>query len=688
MKKWLVCIVSLVLFLAMGFAQVPILPISAEEPPVSVSQDGILPDTWTAVDGLGRTLSGYEDVGTLRKDKTVGCFYWIWFNHWRNYEPGNITQIIAQAPDAQNDYNHSAWQNKSVLWWNEPLYGYYNGADAYVIRKHAELLADAGVDVIFFDCSNGSLTFNDSFLFLCKIFEEAKQDGVNVPKIAFLISFAAGENGKLQLRTIYKSLYEKERYKDLWFYWEGKPLIMGHAASLDVSKPAEKEIADFFTFRINNPLYFQESFNYSDKVWGWCSAYPQTKHGVRADGTVEQMTVSVAQNIRTNKDGSMEMVAQNDPRGGLHGRGWADGDYAYSYMKNGVSVTIDKDTKDAYLYGLNFQQQWDYALEVDPDFIFITGFNEWIAQRNREWQGTTNAFSDNFTDAYSRDIEPSKGVLKDHYYYQMVENIRRYKGVQTPPIATPESNVQQTIDIFASSDEWADVSLAYNHYARSTRERNISGAKGTHYENHTMRNDIITSKVAYDRENLYFMVETLEDLTASSDPAWMRLLLDTDPTGISKNWEGFEYVVNRVSPKDGKAVVERSLGGWKFEQVGTVSFSVSGKRLQIAIPRSLLGLSDTNDLSFNFKWTDNTREDGATEDSGDILDFYQYGDVAPGGRFMFSFMTSLPEPTTPAPDEPAPFGLPGYIWGIIAGGIVFVAAAALVCIVLVKKKAK
>ena len=659
----------------------------SEENP-EIASEGILPDTWTATDGLGRTLSSYAEVGAKRTDKVVGCFYWIWFNHWSGYTPHNITQIIKQNPEAQNDYNHAAWKNSAVFWWNEPLFGYYQGFDRYVLRKHAELLADAGVDVIIFDCSNGNLIFEDNYMSLCKVFEEAKQDGVDVPQIAFMTNFAANEDSKTQLKLLYKRFYQKERYKDLWFYWEGKPLMMGHHIHLDRSVPLEKEISEFFTFRANDPLYFREDFSYASKAWSWCSAYPQAKYGVREDGTVEQISVSVAQNIRTNEDGTESMVAQNDPRGGLHGRGWAYGDYSYSYMKNGVSVTVNKDTKDAYLYGLNFQQQWDYALEVDPDFVFVTGFNEWVAQRNKEWVGTQNAFSDNFTDQYSRDIEPSKGVLKDHYYYQLVENIRRYKGVHTPLVASDDTNAQKTIDIFAFSDEWADVSLAYNHYARSTRDRNVNGAKGTHYENHTMRNDIITSKVAYDADFVYFMVETLEDLTASSDSAWMRLLLDTDPTGETPNWEGFEYIINRISPTNGKAVVERSLGGWKFEQIGTVDFSVSGKRLQIAIPRSLLGLSDTQALSFNFKWADNTREDDATEDSGDILDFYQYGDVAPGGRFMFSFMTSLPEPTTPAPDEPAPSGLPGYVWGIIAGGIVFVAAAAVVCIVLVKKKAK
>ncbi|CAF3508027.1 unnamed protein product [Rotaria socialis] len=30
--------------------------------------------------------------------------------------------------------------------------------------------------------------------------------------------------------------------------------------------------------------------------------------------------------------------------------------------------------------GKSFSQQWEHALQMDPAFIFVTGFNEWIAQ--------------------------------------------------------------------------------------------------------------------------------------------------------------------------------------------------------------------------------------------------------------------------------------------------------------------
>jgi hypothetical protein len=263
--------------------------------------------------------------------------------------------------------------------------------------------------------------------------------------------------------------------------------------------------------------------------------------------------------------------------------------------------------------------------------------------------------------------------------------------------ASSENNAYKTIDITSAQDQWADVTLAYNHYTGSTIKRNSSGYKGTKYESNTMRNDIVQSKVAYDAENIYFMVETKDDLTSSSDAAWMRLLIDTDPTGVTANWEGFEYIVNRVSPSGGKAVLEKSIGGWNFEKVGEISFSASGKRLQLAIPKSMLGFTGKDAVQFNFKWADNTRKDGATQDSGDILDFYQYGDVAPGGRFMFTFTSTEvelpPESTqTQAPAQTPTSGAANQpnsgtnLWLWVAVVVCVVVVTVVVVVVVVTKK--
>lgn len=713
-------LLSLLFLFAICLSAVLTAPVPTAAQTSIVTVGSVKPDTWVAVDGLGRTVSSYSEVGGTQKDKYVGVFFWHWHDYWGDrYEARNISQIISKNPEAKNDPDHVAWGGADTLqkpfFWNEPLFGYYKTSDRYVLRKQAELLADAGVDVIFFDCSNGSENelFKTSYQVVFREFQRAKNDGVNVPKISFVLSLHNNNDSTAQLKAIYDDIYKDGEYKDLWFYWEGKPLLMARYAQLNEKNAEEKAIKNFFTFRRNEPTYFFGDTLYADKAWGWCSVYPQTKYGVRADGSVEQMCVSTAQNASQHG-----LVAMNDYRGGVYGRGYAKGNYSYSYTYQNKKVTINKDTKDAYVYGLNFQQQWDYALKVDPDFIFVTGWNEYVCQRMKEW-GTAkspNGFSDNFNDEFSRDIEPSSGILKDNFYYQLVSNIRKFKGVSKPETVTAASNVARTIDINSTVDQWADVKLSFNHYTGSTKKRNSSGYKGIKYTTNTMRNDIVTSKVAYDKDYIYFMVQTKDNLTAPTDPAWMRLLIDTDTTGVSKNWEGFEYIINRTSPSGSDATIEKSTGGWNFTKVGTAKFTVKGNRLQIAVPRSALGLSGTNNVAFNFKWADNTRKDGTTKDSGDITDYYLYGDVAPGGRFMFSFSSTVapgatpdpnatPEPeetTTPdvpqteipstaTPDtgkeeEEPSSGLPGYVWGIIGGGGAVVVAGVVTAIVLIRKK--
>ena len=687
------CVVLLCCFaLVLGFAMAT-MPVDAAGEPTEYQV--IEPGSWAAVDGLGRTLSSAVQVGAPKEDKYVGIFYWSWHDYFSYADPRNITQIINQYPEAQNDINHPAWGSNNVLhpyFWDEPLFGYYRTGDTFVLRKQAELLADAGVDFIVFDCSNGTELFRSGYTAVFEAFSQAKKDGVAVPKIAFLLSWY-DTNCRLQLRSLYRNIYSKGNYEDLWFRWEGKPLVISHLTALDPKDTTDQEILNTFTFRTMRASYFDPQYAYEDKVWGWCSVYPQTRFGVRPDGSVEMMCVSTAQNANETA-----MTAMNDPKGGVRGRGYAKGNYSYSYTYGGKQITVDKNRKDAYIYGLNFQQQWDYAMQYDPQVVFMTGWNEYVAQLAEDFLGVPCAFSDNFNAEYSRDIAPSAGILQDHFYYQMVENIRRFKGTAVQTVATEEHGVVKTINIGDGVADWDSVSLSYAHYTNSSAKRDSKGFGDLHYTNNTFRNDFVEAKVAYDRENLYFLVKTKNNITAPSDDGWMRLFIDTDPTGNTPNWEGFEYVINRYAPEGNLISVEKSKGDWDFELTGIGVCSVSGQYLEIAVPRSSLGLDATGVLSFNFKWADHTRPDEATADSGDILDFYQYGDVAPGGRFAFRFTTVEEEvpsnaiPTvlpTPSP-SPAKTASEGnlLIWIVIICAAVVLVALGVLGILLYKRRRK
>ncbi len=586
----------------------------------------VSPTTWTAVDGLGRTLSDFEEVGAKSEDKFVGMFYWTWHFRWVNdHEPITTGSVLSKYPEAVNDWEHPQWNGTYSGYphfWDEPLYGFYTSTDEYILRKHAELLANADIDTVIFDTTNGTLLFEESYMVLLEVWSKAREEGVSTPDVMFILNFSGNEDTRTQLINLYDSLYSKGLYKDLWFMWEGKPLIMADIASLDCKEEKDKEIFEFFTFRDNESTYFADDFSYTDGTWGWCSEYPQTKFGKKLSGQLEQMCVSVAQNANENG-----LAAMNCPVGTVQGRSFTEGDFSYTYTYGGKEIRVDKNIKDSLLYGLNFQQQWNYAIENDPEFIFVTGFNEWIAGRFDTWIETENAFPDQFSPEYSRDIEPSKGILKDHYYYQLVENVRRFKGTDIPEKAEAE----KTIDISGDAAQWDSVTPEYSHY-KGIPERDSAGWVGYTYENHTGINDIISTKTAFDSKNIYFMAEAAKDIILEADKNPMQLYIDTDFSGISPEWTGFEYRISGYSTENGTAALGKYNENGVFEEVSSVRYKLNGNILQLEIPRSELGLSE-EDVKFNFKWTDNV-------DDSDVMNLYVDGDCAPGGRFAFSFDSS------------------------------------------------
>ena len=215
----------------------------------------VLPSTWTAVDGLGRTLSDFEDVGAKRNDRFVGMFYWTWHFRWVNdHEPVTTGSILSKFPEAVNDWEHPAWNGTYSGYphfWDEPLYGFYTSTDEYVLRKHAELLADANVDTVIFDTTNSTLVFEEAYMKLLEVWSRAREDGVAAPDVMFILNFAGSEDCRTQLTYLYDNLYSKGLYKDLWFMWEGKPLIMADIRALEFKEEKYKEIFYFFRFRDN-----------------------------------------------------------------------------------------------------------------------------------------------------------------------------------------------------------------------------------------------------------------------------------------------------------------------------------------------------------------------------------------------------------------------------------------------------
>lgn len=224
----------------------------------------LMSDTWEAVDMLGRPVSLFEETGPPREERTIGLFYFLWMGSHVNGGPHDVSKILAAHPEAIEDKNHPAWGPMHAMHhWGEPLFGYYRSDDPWVLRRHARMLTDALVDVIIFDVTN-KVTYRDYYIPLCEAFSEVCQQGTHAPQIAFLCPFWDPKTTAMEL---YRDFYEKGLYKDLWFQWEGKPLIMADPDKVD------DEIKDFFTFRKPVPSYFTGPDG--PDQWGWLEVYPQ-----------------------------------------------------------------------------------------------------------------------------------------------------------------------------------------------------------------------------------------------------------------------------------------------------------------------------------------------------------------------------------------------------------------------------
>lgn len=570
-------------------------------------------DQWAATDALGREVRNFEVAGN-KKDKFVAMFYWTWHqgNDDTTTTVKNITEIVREHPLAMKDYNHPAWgkQKPGFFFWEQPLLGYYKTTDPWVLRKHAEMLADAKVDAVFFDCTNGSLTWVDSYEALMKTWNQAQKDGVDVPKIAFMLPFGYSDYSLTSLRQLFRDVYKPGRYKDLWFMWKGKPCIMAYPDNLTDSRE-DREIAEFFTFRPGQPDYVNGPTR--ENQWGWLENYPQHGYVKTKKGGFEQVTVGVAQNASPETRGHCS--AFNLP--GSQGRDFS--------VRNGFDPRVD-----GYLYGWNFSEQWERALELDPELVFITGWNEFIAGQwlpKDGWTGDPFSFVDQFDWKRSRDIEPNKGWgdKGDVYYHQLIDYVRKFKGM-SPPSKVSE---QKTIKI-GEQGEWDNVQPEFNHYKGNTFHRDHRGRNNMYYTNTTGRNDIVMAKVARDENNVYFYVETADKLTSPKDRNWMMLFIDID-RDKSTGWNGYDYILNRQNPIGNKVIVERNIGcRWEWQEIGRAPYVVKDNRLEISINRDVLGIKKKQ-LNFEFKWNDNMQE------NGNIMDFYVNGDTAPGGRFNFVY---------------------------------------------------
>lgn len=580
--------------------------------------------TWSAIDDLGRETADATTASASNSNRYVGLFYFLCWTGAGQHAINN-TELYQTLGDQEFKAYFNAGKG-GEHYWAEPYFGYYLNTDAWVYRKHAYMLEAAGVDFIFLDVSNKE-TFVNGHLTLFDTWLQIRREGGDTPQIVFFNgddsdTFASNMN------TLFTTVYSEDnwdKYKELFFEWEGKPLVFGNKSGL--SSSMQKKIESVFTIRGS------WAWNDQDGYWPWMVEYVTDSNGQPSiqnggwgrspEGDLESLVVCMGYHPASNK-----------------GRSFVNGKQPSSTRRADFGFSMTEQAAKGEGFAASFSAMQTLVNEnVDSDTPFvmmITGWNEWIAgcgtRTNRENfinVKTKWYYVDQFNCEYSRDGEPMRNIngegLGDNFYYQMTDYIRKFKGVSTTAVA----DNQKTVDIYDRTT-WDAISLTYMDQIGDAELRNTASYDIDYrYINNTGRNDFDYAKVSQDSKYLYFMAVCNHDIVVDDGTTWMNLFLDID--GDRQNgWGGYDYVLNR--DRDSYVVtVERIAEDGTTEVVGGAYYCIDGSYMAIRVEKAVLGI-DGNCEHFYFKWADN-----AVDVGGDLMAFMDTGDCAPNDRYSFDY---------------------------------------------------
>lgn len=561
-----------------------------------------------AVDDFGRVTDTVDGRKTDKK-RYVGMFFFL--NHGICEGINgihNVTQMIEEYGIEIFGSDNEISPNNIVHHWGQSAFGYYHSMDTWLMRKQIEMLTMAGVDFLVFDCSNATTYDKVTKLFL-PILLEYQQQGWKVPQVVWHLYGGSNTNfDEKNLKDIYNDFYvEHPEWDSLWFKPEGKPMIITmretHERLAKSSAALDQTIASYFHYRYG---WWPTRHDVDSLGFPWMDyTYPQRVF-------TDVMSVSVAQHTPAVRFSDME---------NSQGRGW--------------NYETKTNEHDKFPMNINFESQWDTVYKNDSQisYVHVTGWNEWGAVKlyHPELTTTNNGYMmcDTFNDEFSRDIEPSyEDSLKDNNYLQLIRKMREYSGMPAQHYVYADAQVD--FANITNADNWENASV-FKDFAGEAVERNWLGFDGqSYYQDDSNRNDIDTIRVQRNKDNLYFHISTVNDITEyqGGDTGWMNIWISTQNQN-TKNYLGYDYVINRNGAVNGISEVMK-FDGKKFTKCGNAQIVIDGNNMYIKVPLSTVGLSETN-YDIAFKVTDNVSNEA------DLLSFYNSGDSAPIGRLNYRF---------------------------------------------------
>lgn len=338
---------------------------------------------------------------------------------------------------------NATWDTAEAL----PILGKYSSYDVNIIRKHAAWFEDLGINWLLIDWSNmlwaypaweehqgGTRQLEETTELLFKTYSQLQEQGQNPPRIVFLLGLENGppvKHGVQRLSKIFDWIgahfLSNPRYRKLWLYYGGKPLI---TILYNPADPCQKLQRVLRRTPLIEPKWTvrwmasQLQVNHAEQcgMWSWM------------DGTIRQLVT-----YHAGKPEETVVTPSCFPP-----RGWL------------AKTAVGRDHGDPYL------ESWQVAFQNRPKFIQVHQWNEFAGQKKGQGYGPRHhIYGDEYNLPFSDDLEPTqlhgcayRGCGGWGYYYMNLTKalISLYRGI-TPGITVmalsspPNAQVVKTTEL-------------------------------------------------------------------------------------------------------------------------------------------------------------------------------------------------------------------------------------------------
>lgn len=386
-----------------GVCRLPCVGTCLLETTGTICHEGLCVECASDADCLGRERCDQTRMLCAPRDDIdpsvtqIGIFYFLWHCSAVAEGPYDLSEIQAgRQPWGPYGQFH---------FWDEPQAGYYClSQNDGLLRQHAEQLRDAGIDFVFLDVTNHAYVGGGSDRaqeMILRPFERLLAVWSEVPGAPQIVPWVPvpGDHEDPNQFMVDALLSQFAARPGMQLEFDGKPLLLVTVNTVHVPNRQRLEqlsarytIREMWVFREDGPSWsFMQGCQEDPR-----RPEPCAQRVARRAGRVEQISIAVA------------------------------------YQETFMSVESATPKHGGLTFRRQFERLFDHP---ETPIATITGWNEWVAQRQRCGHEACpcdrypdGCFIDTWDGERNRDIEPAQDGRGDFYYRLMrscIEIFRR-----------------------------------------------------------------------------------------------------------------------------------------------------------------------------------------------------------------------------------------------------------------------